>query len=165
MTHGVSQPPPQQTAMGPLRKSGIYVGYQSASIIIYLEPMIGDLHTAPFAYCIFDEDNFPSLGGGNLPLDEKCREIIWHSTGIPAHDPRTKEENQEVQKIIDLQNLANELPDHFCDLKSVIKSHVPARNAPERVEIPNKIEGIPVPVQGPRNKRTGTLASQTPSTR
>jgi hypothetical protein len=97
-------------------------------------------------------------------LDEKCREIIWQSTGIPAHDPRTKEANLEVQKIIDLQNLANELLDHFCDLKSVVKSHVPARNAPERVEIPKKIEGIPDPVKKPHNKRTGTLASQTPST-
>jgi hypothetical protein len=82
-------------------------------------------------------------------LDEKCLEIIWQSTGIPAHDPRTKEANLEVQKIIDLQNLANELPDHFCDLKSVVKSHVPARNAPERVEIPKKIEGIPDPVKKP----------------
>jgi hypothetical protein len=47
----------------------------------------------------------------------------------------------------------------------VIKSHVPARNALERVEIPKKIEGIPDPVKRPHNKRTGTLASQTPSTR
>jgi hypothetical protein len=85
--------------------------------------------------------------------------------GILAHDPRTKEANIEVQKIIDLQNLANELPDHFCDLKSAIKSHVLARNAPERVEIPKKIEGIPNHVKRPHNKRTGTLASQTPSTR
>ena len=49
----------------------------------------------------------------------------------------------EVQKIIDLQALANQLPDHFSDLKSVTKSHVPARNAPERVEIPMKVSIIP----------------------
>jgi hypothetical protein len=63
-----------------------------------------------------------------------------------------------------LQNLANELHDHFCDLKSVVKSHVPVRNALERVEIPKKIKGIPDPIKRPHNKRTGTLASQTPST-
>jgi hypothetical protein len=69
-------PPPQQTAMGPLRKVGIYVGYETASIIRYLEPTTGNLHTARFADCIFDENNFPSLGGGNIPLDEKYRKII-----------------------------------------------------------------------------------------
>jgi hypothetical protein len=74
----------------------IYVGYESASIIRHLDPMTGELHTARFADCIFDEDNFPSLGGAKEPLDEKCREIIWQSTGIPAHDPRTKEANLEA---------------------------------------------------------------------
>ena len=104
--------------------------------------MTGDLHTARFSDSIFDEDSFPSLGGGNKPLDEKYREITWQVTGIHAHDPRTSEANREVQKIIDLHALANQLPDHFSDLKSVTKSHVPARNAPERVEIPMKVSLI-----------------------
>ena len=56
--------------MGLLRKSGIYVGYETASIIRYLDPMMGDLYTARFADSIFDEDCFASLGGGNQPLDE-----------------------------------------------------------------------------------------------
>ena len=38
--------PPQRTSMGPHRKLGIYVGYQSPSIIKYLEPLIGDVFTA-----------------------------------------------------------------------------------------------------------------------
>ena len=63
-------PPPQRTAMGLLRKSGIYVGYETASIITYLDPMTGDLHNARFADSILDEVSFPSLGGGNQPLDE-----------------------------------------------------------------------------------------------
>jgi hypothetical protein len=92
--------------MGPLQKIGIYVGYESASIIRHLDPMTRELHTARFADYIFDKDNFPSLGGAKEPLDEKCREIIWQSTGISAHDPRTKEANLEAQRIIDLQNLA-----------------------------------------------------------
>jgi hypothetical protein len=49
--------------MGPHRKLGIYVGYKSPSIIKYLEPLTGDLFTARYADCIFDEDNFPALGG------------------------------------------------------------------------------------------------------
>jgi hypothetical protein len=55
-----------------LRKIGIYVGYESASIIRHRDPMTEELHTARFADCIFDEDNFPSLGGAKEPLDEKC---------------------------------------------------------------------------------------------
>ena len=59
--------------------------------------------------------------------------------------------------------LANQLPDHFSDLKTVTKSHVPARNAPERVEIPKLTNGTPAPVQRP--KRTRNPDSQIPSTR
>ena len=50
--------------------------------------------------------------------------------------PRTKECELEVQKIIHLQSLANQLPDAFIDPKSVIKSHIPAANAPIRINIP-----------------------------
>jgi len=37
-----------------------------------------------------------------------------------------------------LQNIANNLPDAFADYKDVTKSIHPARNVPERVEVPNK---------------------------
>ena len=55
--------PPQRTKMGPQRRLGIYVGYESVSIIRYLEPLIGDDFTARLADCQFDEANFSSLGG------------------------------------------------------------------------------------------------------
>jgi hypothetical protein len=55
--------PPQTIAMGPHRKVGIYVGFQSPSIIKYIEPLIEDLFTARFADSIFDEEHFLSLGG------------------------------------------------------------------------------------------------------
>jgi hypothetical protein len=57
--------PPQRTTMGPHRKLRIYVGYQSPSIIKYLEPLTGDLFTARYSDCIFSEDHFPALGGRN----------------------------------------------------------------------------------------------------
>ena len=44
-----------------------------------------------------------------------------------------------VQRIIDLQNIVNNLPDPFADYKGVTKSIHRARNVPERVEVPNKI--------------------------
>jgi hypothetical protein len=37
-----------------------------------------------------------------------------------------------------LQRLANEPPNAFTNYKDVTKSFIPARNAPERVEVPNK---------------------------
>jgi hypothetical protein len=54
---------PKRTSMGPHRKLGIYVGYQSPSIIKYLERLTGDLFMAWYADCIFNEDNFLALGG------------------------------------------------------------------------------------------------------
>ena len=51
-------------------------------------------------------------------------------------DPRTKECELNVQKIIHLQRLVNQLPDTFTNSKKVIKSHVPAANAPIKVGVP-----------------------------
>ena len=105
----------QRSATGLLLKSGIYVAYETVSIIRYLDPMTSDCHTARFADCI-DEDLFPTLGGDNQPLDDKSREITCQVTEIHAHDPRTAETNKEAQKKIDLHALANQLLDHFSDL-------------------------------------------------
>ncbi len=35
-----------------------------------------------------------------------------------------------------MQSIANRLPDAFTDAKQVTKSHIPAENAPARLEIP-----------------------------
>jgi hypothetical protein len=122
--------------MGPHRKLGIYVGYKSLSIIKYLKPLTGDLFIAQYADCIFDEDNFPTLGGDKYQTE--CQEINWNTTGIQSYDPRTTESEHEVQKIINLQNIANNLPKAFVHYKGVTKSHNPAANVPERVEIPTQ---------------------------
>ena len=42
----------------------------------------------------------------------------------------------EVQKIIHLQNLANQLPNVFIDTKKVTKSHILAMNTPTQIDIP-----------------------------
>ncbi|CAN1250021.1 Copia protein [Linum perenne] len=125
--------PPQRTKMGPQRRLGIYVGYESPSIIKYLEPLTGDLFTARFADCHFDESVFPTLGGENKRLD---KEISWNELSISHFDPRTRQCELEVQKIIHLQGLANQLPDAFTDLNRVTKSHVPAINAPAKIDVP-----------------------------
>src|SRR6266498_295132 len=73
----------------------------------------------------------------------KCQDIEWNASGIQSLDPRTKESELEVQRIIHLQNIANNLPDTFTDLKSVSKSHNPIVNIPERVAIPIKVTQLP----------------------
>ena len=55
--------PTQRTKMGSQRRLRIYVGFDSPSIIRYLEPLTGDVFTVRFADCHFNESVFPSLGG------------------------------------------------------------------------------------------------------
>jgi hypothetical protein len=128
--------PPQRTKMGPQRRLGIYVGYESPSIIKYLEPTTGDLFTARFADCHFDESNLPTLRGEKMQLK---KEISWNELSLSHLDPRTKQCELEVQKIIHLQSLANQLPNTFTDPKSVTKSYIPAANAPIKMDAPVRL--------------------------
>ena len=66
--------PTHRTKMGPQRILGIYVGYDSPSIIRYLEPSSGDVFTAHFADCHFNENLFPPLGG-EKSVSEQRRKI------------------------------------------------------------------------------------------
>jgi len=74
--------------MGPHRKLGIYLGFISLSIIKYLEPLTGDLLMARFANSIFNEDDFPALGG-EFKYHDESQEINWDARGIANEDPRT----------------------------------------------------------------------------
>ena len=120
--------------MGPHRKLGIYVGYKSPSIIKYLEPLTRDLFTARHADCIFNEEYFPALGG-DFKYQKECPKIDWNAHAISFSDPRIHEIELQVRKIINLQNLANNLPDSVTGMKGVTKSLNPAINAPERVGV------------------------------
>ena len=66
--------PPQRTKMGPQRRLGIYVGFDSPSIIRYLKPLTGDVFRAKFANCHFNETIFPPLGG-EKSIPKERREI------------------------------------------------------------------------------------------
>jgi hypothetical protein len=85
--------------MCPQRRMGIYVGYQSPSILKYLEPLTSDFFTARFADCIFNEDYFLALGGDNKFISDG-REINCDDKSILSSDPRTKKTELQVQKII-----------------------------------------------------------------
>ena len=127
--------PPQRTKMGPQRKKGIYVGYETSSILRYLEPLIGDLFTARFADCHFDETVFPPLGGEtNVNVRNEHRELTWNVPTLSHLDPRTVHSEIEVRRII--QNVAHSMPDAFSDLAKVTRSHIPAANVPARIDVP-----------------------------
>ena len=85
--------------------------------------MTDDVFTTRFADCHFNESVFPSLGG-EKSIPEERREISWKTSTMTHLDSRTNQYELEVQRIIHLQNLANQLPDAFIDTKKVIKSHI-----------------------------------------
>ncbi|KAJ9540031.1 hypothetical protein OSB04_026537 [Centaurea solstitialis] len=129
--------PPKRSKFGPQKRRGIYVGYESPSIIRYLEPLTGDLFTARHADCDFDETIFPSLGGDlHVDVDKERRELTWHTPTLSHTDPPTAHSDKEVQRILSLQNVANQLPDAFNDLANVTRSHIPAANVPARIDVP-----------------------------
>ncbi|KAM2692608.1 hypothetical protein EV2_006881 [Malus domestica] len=117
---------------------GIYVGYDSPSIILYLEPLTGDLFTTRFANSHFDETVFLSLGGHkitNVPVE--CCKLSWITPTMSHLDPRTPQSETEVQCILNLQSIAQSMPNAFTDLAKVTRSHIPAVNAHARMDVLN----------------------------
>ena len=153
-------PPKQRSKMGPQCRLGIYVGFLSASIIHYLEPLTGNLFIFRFADCHFDESVFPPLGE-DKPNSNKWREITWNTPSLLHPDPRTKQSELEVQRIIHLQDLADQLPDAFTDPNKVLKSHIPAVNALAHIEIPIGDSGNAIAsTSKPRLKRGRLIGSK-----
>ena len=68
--------PTHRTKLGTKRRLGIYVCFQSSSIINYIEPLTSEVFTVRFADYHFNEDFFPPLGGEN-PIPKEWREITW----------------------------------------------------------------------------------------
>ena len=85
--------------------------------------MTGNAFIAGFADCHFSESVFPSLGE-EKSIPEERQEISWKTSTITYLDPRTNQCELEVQRIIHFQNIANQLPDAFIDIKKVTKSHI-----------------------------------------
>lgn len=93
---------PLHITMGPQRKMGIYVGYDSPPIVRYLESLTGDIFTAHFADCHFDETIFSLLGGdkyANILVEH--RELSWYAPTMSHLNPHTAQSKTEVHQIID----------------------------------------------------------------
>ena len=82
----------------------------------------------------FNETIFPPLGGEE-PVPEEQREIIWSALTLTHLDPHTNQCKLEVQRVIHLQNLESQLQDAFIDTKKVTKSYIPAANTPTRIDV------------------------------
>ena len=62
--------------MGLYRQIANYVGFETPIIVRHLMPLPGDLITAGFAGCHFDETVFPSLGGDkNTDVQQERQEL------------------------------------------------------------------------------------------
>ena len=85
----------QHTKMGPQWRLGVYVGFDSPSIIKYLEPFTGDVFTARFADFHFNESVFPSLGR-EKSIPEERREISWKTSTMTHLNSRTNQCKLEV---------------------------------------------------------------------
>ena len=96
--------------------------------------MTRNVFTTRFADCHFNECVFPLLGG-EKSIPKEQGEISWKVSTMIHLDPRTNQCELEVQRIIHLQNLANQ-PDAFIDTKKVTKSHIPAANTLARIDVP-----------------------------
>ncbi|KAM1800846.1 hypothetical protein ACFX11_032525 [Malus domestica] len=117
---------------------GIYVGYDSPSIICYLEPLIGDLFTARFVDCHIYKTVFLSLGGDkNVTVPEERRELSWMTPTLSHLDPLTTQSETEVQRILDFQSIAHSMPNAFIYLACVTRSHILTTNMPAKMDVPN----------------------------
>jgi hypothetical protein len=82
---------PKCTKMGPQRRKGIYIGYDSPPIIRFMEPATRDIFKARFQDCHFFEDIFPGLDTAveSNPLQWQSQNLFWN-------DPPTKLADIEV---------------------------------------------------------------------
>lgn len=81
--------------MGPQRRFVIYVGFDSHSIIKYLEPLTGDVFNARLEDYHFDEMVFPTLGGEKFP--EAQKQITWNTLTLSHIDPCINQCELEVK--------------------------------------------------------------------
>ena len=95
--------PTHRTKLGPLCWFSIFT-------LLNIEPLIGEVFTTRFVNCHFDENVFSLLGGGK-PILEELLKITWNESSLSHLGHPTKQSEQEVQKIIHLQDLVNRLPD------------------------------------------------------
>ncbi|CAM6105430.1 unnamed protein product [Calypogeia fissa] len=162
--------------MGPQRQKGIYIDFDSRSIIRFLEPITADVFKSRFQDCDFFEDAFPRLSTDNQQgTSTRISDLQWQLALPISTDPRTREADEGVKRILHLHQIMQKLPDAFTDAAAVTRSHVEAANAPSRI-LPSSTpatEAAPKLKRGrppgskdqqPRQRRTSAVAPTIPPT-
>ena len=151
----VPVPEPERKTIGTHRQEGIYVGFDSPSIIRYVSPQTGILHKARFQNCQFEETVFPSLTSAS-PSQSLVFADVESFTKNP--DPRTSLADLEVKKLLALQALAEKMPDGFSDSSRITRNPLPSAGqtplkiSPHR----NKPQMLPQPKR-PRASHHGEI--------
>ena len=98
------------------------MGFDSPSILRYFVPSTGALLRARFQNCVFEENIFP-----HVPCPKGTPNLNFYSpqTFTMNPDPRTSLPETEVQKILQLQALADRLPNAFSDAPCVTRVPTP----------------------------------------
>ena len=126
---------PQLKTIGTHRFEGIYIGYDSPSIIRYLSIPAGTLFRARFQNSHFDENIFPSLPNTkNIGL----LDFFALQTFTQNPNPHIALTEQEVRKLISLKGLADRLPDGFSDAPRITKDPAPGAGLPSLRNLPKK---------------------------
>ncbi|XP_070664518.1 uncharacterized protein [Malus domestica] len=108
---------------------------QAKAMIFIHRHLDEGLKSTHFAYCHFDETIFPSLRGENI-VPEEQQELTWVVPTLSHFDPRSTQCENEVKMIVHLQSISNQMRDTFNDAMKVTKSHIPAANAPAKIDVP-----------------------------
>ena len=116
------QPEPLRRTISAHMEEGVYMGFDSPSILRYFVPSTGALLKARFQNCVFEENVFP-----HVPYSKGTPDLNFYSpqTFTLNLDPRTSLSETEVQKILQLQALVDRLPDGFFDTPCVTRIPTP----------------------------------------
>ena len=87
-------------------------------------------------YCHFDETVFPSLGGDkNKYVQQERQELSWSVPTLSHLDPQLAQRVSNLRSILNIQDVADSMPDAFSDIDKVTRSNTPAAHVPARLEI------------------------------
>ena len=102
----VPRPEPLRRTISAHKEEGVYMGFDSPSIIRFFVPSTGALLKARFQNCVFEENVFP-----HVPCPKGTLDLNFYSpqTYTMNLDPRTSLPQTEVQKIMQLQALADKI--------------------------------------------------------
>ena len=117
---------PHRKTIGSHRQEGIYVGFDSPSILCYVHPVTKTLHQARFANCHFEETSFSSL----VVPNSSSNLDFWAPTTFTLNlDPQTALANLEVERLLHFKSFAERLLDGFSSTTRILRNPLPGTSS------------------------------------